>query len=112
MINAANFHGSTGLITYLRALEMGPGELKRYVDAAIPRELGHYVLNKDESGYDLKPVRELITMEGIEGTLFRRLTWVAVPLSRSLRALQAVTLKRLRKPPKSLQQTRNTAPLT
>ena len=50
MINAANFHGSTGLITYLRALEMGPGELKRYVDAAIPRELGHYVLNKDESG--------------------------------------------------------------
>lgn len=68
MINAANFHGSTGLTTYLRALEMGPGELKRYVDAAIPRELGHYVLNKDESGYDLKPVRELITMEGIEGT--------------------------------------------
>jgi len=68
MITAANFHGSTGLTTYLRALEMGPGELKRYVDAAIPRELGHYVLNKDESGYDLKPVRELITMEGIEGT--------------------------------------------
>lgn len=68
MIAASNFHGSYGLTTYLRALEMGKGELNRFVSSAIPRELGHFVLNKDESGFDLVPVRELITTEGIEGT--------------------------------------------